>query len=53
MGTVGALERLAVFDLCRALALGGEGVRCCADPHVRGGRCENCGEWIEDMGEAL
>ena len=24
-----------------------EVVRCCADPQVRGGRCENCGEWME------
>lgn len=21
---------------------------CCADPHVRGGRCDNCGQWLDD-----
>lgn len=23
-------------------------IRCCNDPQVRGGRCENCGTWIDD-----
>ncbi|HLD90766.1 MAG TPA: hypothetical protein VI911_07125 [Patescibacteria group bacterium] len=22
---------------------------CCPDPMVRGGRCDHCGEWLEDM----
>lgn len=26
-----------------------EVVRCCADPKVRGGRCDNCGTWIEEI----
>lgn len=24
-------------------------VRCCAEPQVLGGRCENCGTWAEDV----
>jgi hypothetical protein len=23
-------------------------ISCCRDPKVRGGRCENCGTWIND-----
>lgn len=23
-------------------------LNCCLDPHVRGGKCENCGTWIDD-----
>ena len=23
--------------------------RCCPDPSVRGGRCYNCGTWIDDL----
>ena len=25
-------------------------VACCAEPKVRGGRCDNCGEWLKDAG---
>lgn len=25
--------------------------RCCADPEVRGGKCDNCGTWIQDAQE--
>ena len=24
-------------------------VSCCLEPKVRGGKCENCGQWIEDL----
>lgn len=24
-------------------------VSCCNDPKLRGGRCDNCGQWSEDL----
>jgi hypothetical protein len=27
----------------------GAPVRCCAEPRVLGGRCDNCGRWAEDV----
>lgn len=24
-------------------------VGCCAEPKLRGGKCENCGQWLEDV----
>lgn len=45
-------DRLAAEHIQRSTALfaasAAASVRCCSDPHVMGGKCENCGQWAND-----